>query len=107
MSLQLILLTILQIGLLTQGLVDAQTDEEMIAYLTEYDEEAKLLCNKNVHASWNVQTDVMNTSLVADQVRVKVPLMTCQATCGRWNLITSYRRRQIGVFATKTIKVNR
>jgi hypothetical protein len=72
MSLQLILLTIIHIGLLTQGLVDAQTEAEMIGYLAEYDEAAKLMCNKNVHASWNVQTDVANASLVAAQVRVKV-----------------------------------
>jgi LPS O-antigen subunit length determinant protein (WzzB/FepE family) len=74
MFLQQLLLTILQIGLLTVNHADAQTEAEMIGYLADYDLQAKQLCNKNVHANWNVQTDVMNASLVVEQVRVKAEL---------------------------------
>jgi hypothetical protein len=48
--------------------VQAQTEDDMKAILAEYDRDASLLCNKNAKANWNVQTDVLNTSLVAEQV---------------------------------------
>lgn len=67
-----ILFTILQIALVTHGIVETQaqlTEPEMIEVLATYDSEASIWCNKNVHAIWNVQTDVLNSSLVADQVR--------------------------------------
>lgn len=44
-------------------------EPEMIRILDQYDQEAKVLCNKNSIANWNVQTDVLNTSLVVEQVR--------------------------------------
>jgi tRNA G26 N,N-dimethylase Trm1 len=62
--LQQILLTFLLIGI-AQAQV---TENEMIQILTDYDREASQLCNKNVKANWNVQTDVLNTDLVAEQV---------------------------------------
>lgn len=51
------------------GFVKTQTESEMIQILAEYDREASQLCNKNVKANWNVQTDVLNSDLVAEQVR--------------------------------------
>lgn len=59
---------------MTHGIAKAQqvSQAEMIQILATYDQEAKLLCNKNSIANWNVQTDVMNVSLVAVQVRESV-----------------------------------
>lgn len=59
---------------MTHGIVEIRaqqqlTEAEMIQVLATYDSEAKDLCNKNVHANWNVQTDVLNASLVVEQVR--------------------------------------
>lgn len=54
---------------MTHGVARAQvTEAEMIQLLADYDREAKLLCNKNAKADWAVQTDVLNETLVAEQV---------------------------------------
>jgi peptidyl-dipeptidase A len=45
---------------------------EMQAVLETYDEEAALLCNANVKASWNVQTDVNNEQFKEEQVNTKI-----------------------------------
>lgn len=74
--LQQILLIILQIGLMTYGIANAQTQDEMIKILADYDREASLLCNKNSKANWAVQTDVLNTSLVAEQVSESVDVLS-------------------------------
>lgn len=65
-----LIFTILLAGVLSQGIADAQlSQDDMIAALETYDREASLLCNKNTHANWNVQTDVLNLTLVDEQVR--------------------------------------
>lgn len=65
-----LIFTILLAGVLSQGIADAQlTEAQMITILETYDREASLLCNKNSHANWNVQTDVLNETLVEQQVR--------------------------------------
>lgn len=65
-----LIFTILLAGVLSQNIAEAQlTQDQMITVLETYDREASLLCNKNQHASWAVQTDVLNTTLVAEQVR--------------------------------------
>lgn len=69
--LQLILLW-LWVGLVTHSVIDAQvspTEEQIRTILADYDREASLLCNKNAKANWNVQTDVLNDTLVAEQVK--------------------------------------
>lgn len=49
--------------------VQSQISEtEMLGILSTYDTDASKLCNENAKANWAVQTDVMNTSLVAIQV---------------------------------------
>lgn len=66
-----LIFTILLAAVLSQGIADAQSlsEAEMIAALEEYDRAASLLCNKNSHANWAVQTDVLNETLVVEQVR--------------------------------------
>lgn len=66
--LQQLLLAIVQVALLCHAITNAETMEEI---LVRYDQEAKELCNKNVKASWAVQTDVNNSTLVEEMVRVK------------------------------------
>lgn len=67
--LQIVLkLIILFIGLVTNGLIRALTDDEMLIILKDYDHDAALLCNKNAKANWDVQTDVLNQSLQDTQV---------------------------------------
>lgn len=52
------------------GIADAQiTEAEMLDILSTYDREASLLCNANNKANWNVETDVLNETLVTEQVR--------------------------------------
>lgn len=54
---------------MTHGIAKAQvTEDEMKEILATYDQQASLLCTKSSNANWNVQTDVMNASLVAVQV---------------------------------------
>ena len=53
---------------MTHCIAKAQTQDEMIRILSEYEQEASLLCNKNSKANWAVQTDVSNLALVAEQV---------------------------------------
>jgi hypothetical protein len=51
------------------GFTQSQVPEsEMLQILADYDREASLLCNKNVKANWNVQTDVLNEGNKAEQV---------------------------------------
>lgn len=40
----------------------------MITILADYNREAAVLCNKNALASWSVQTDVLNETLVVEEV---------------------------------------
>lgn len=53
------------------GMVRAQapTQEEMIGHLENYNTEATAMCTKSSLANWAVQTDVLNLTLVAEQVR--------------------------------------
>lgn len=62
-------LILLIFGLTTLGVTKAQLSEvDMIQVLNEYDQDSSKLCNENSLADWNVQTDVLNTTLVAEQV---------------------------------------
>lgn len=48
----------------------AQIDETtMKNILGDYSQQASVLCNRNSKASWAVQTDVLNSSLLVEMVR--------------------------------------
>lgn len=54
---------------LTAIVIAQLNEDQMRLVLEDYDRAASLLCNKNAHANWAVQTDVLNASLVVEQVR--------------------------------------
>lgn len=64
-------LTLLTLGLMALGMARAQapTEAEMIEILNSYNTEATAMCTKSSLANWAVQTDVLNTTLVVEQVR--------------------------------------
>lgn len=54
---------------MTRSALAQLNQNAMIAALEAYDREALVLCNKNSMANWAVATDVLNASLVVEQVR--------------------------------------
>lgn len=55
---------------ITSHFAMAQIDEAtMKNILGDYSQQASVLCNRNSKASWAVQTDVLNSSLLVEMVR--------------------------------------
>jgi len=65
------------------NVVKSQTVDEMKAILASYDRDAKDLCNKQVHANWDVATDQQNALKKEEQVRKKVEEIINFCTCSR------------------------
>lgn len=63
------LLSVLTIFAVTRSALAQLNQTAMVAALDAYDREALVLCNKNSMANWAVATDVLNASLVVEQVR--------------------------------------
>lgn len=66
---QKFLLSVLTIIAVSRSALAQLNQTAMVAALEAYDREALVLCNKNTMANWAVATDVLNASLVVEQVR--------------------------------------
>ena len=53
---------------------EALTEEQMAATLEQYDQDVRVLCNRNAIANWNVATDTENEYLQEVQVGTISPM---------------------------------